>query len=154
MIKKEFDAQATFDAQISRLVPTCTRRKAIDMAAFELNKDNVHLDRLKLQNDMGESVTFSVQQVEALEWFDAEFTECCNQFRVFGRIRLSISLLQAARSIIEAEPVPYKLPLTTVYDKPILVISEGVNHIFLTVWQQEMEWKSTRHTMNPFIRLA
>ena len=154
MKKKECYSQATFHANISRLIVAKTKKQAIEKATYELNKTNIRLDQITLENEIGESKVFSVHQVEEIDWYDVEFTECSNQFRVFGRIRLFIFLLQTDIGINEIEHAVYNLPRTLVYEKPVLVISEGFNHIFLTVLQQKMEWKTILKEIIPLSKLA
>ncbi|QHW29755.1 hypothetical protein GZH47_02140 [Paenibacillus rhizovicinus] len=155
MKKKESNSQAIFEARISRMVITGTKKQAIEKAAYELNKSNLPLDWLTLYNEQGESNEFRVCQVELLEWQDAEFTDAYHQFKVHGRMILTISPRQAAFEHGEPEHGVYRLPQSSLYDKPVIVLSEGMNHYFLTVLQQELKWDSPMiKVVNPLSKLA
>ncbi|QHT60976.1 hypothetical protein GXP70_14145 [Paenibacillus lycopersici] len=155
MRKRDSGTQAIFEAQLSRMVITGTKKQAIHKAAYELNRSNLPLDWLILESEQGESREFRVNQVEQLEWHDAEFTDACHQFKVVGRIVLSISPRQTAFDHEELEQAVYRLPRSSVYDKPVIVLSEGTNHYFLTVLQQNLIWKSTlNNVVNPLSKLA
>lgn len=147
--------QSVFEAHISRIVITSTKKQAIEKAAYELNPSNLPLEWLTLRNEQGESKEFRVSQVNLLEWQDAEFTETCHQFKVLGRIVLSICPRQTASDHGETGLGTYRIPRSSVYDKPVLVLSEGMNHYFLTVLQQEMRWEAPMiNVVNPLSKLA
>jgi hypothetical protein len=154
MNKNESLSQATFQANVTYLVGAKTKKQALEKAANELNTASAHLDQIILENEIGLSKHFTVLQVEEMNWFDVENTEYSNQYRVHGRIRLSISeLKQIDYYINDFEHFSYQIPPTLISDKPVLVISEGLRHIFLTVSQQVMEWNTKEEPM-PLSKLA
>jgi hypothetical protein len=154
MKKNEYLSQATFHANVSYLIGARTKKQALEKAANECNTASTHLDQITLENEIGQSKDFSVLQVEGMEWFDVENAEYSNQYRVYGRIRLSISeLRQTDYYINDFEHHSYKIPPTLIGEKPVLVISEGLRHIFLTVSQQVVEWNSIEESM-PLSKLA
>lgn len=155
MTKRESNPQAIFEACLSRLVIARSRKQAIDTAAYELNKSNLPLDWMTLLNEQGESREFRVGRVELLEWQDAEFTEDCHRFKVLGRIVLTISPRHGALDQSETEQGIYRLPRSSLSDKPVIVLSEGLNHYFLTVLQHDMKWEAPMiKVVNPLSKLA
>ncbi|NBD22524.1 hypothetical protein [Paenibacillus glycinis] len=155
MKKREAYSRATFEAHVSRLVITRTKKQAIEKAAHELNASNLPLDRITLRNELGESKVFSVLQAERLDWYDAEATDSTHQFKAYGRIRLSICTAEGAIDHLDAIRSLYSLPRTSLYDKPVLVISEGLNHFFLTVLRQELNWEAAQFLgVAPISKLA
>jgi hypothetical protein len=154
MKKNESLSQATFQANVSYLIDAKTKKQALEKAANELNTAITHLDQITLENEIGQSKDFSVLEVEGMEWLDVENAEYSNQYRVFGRIRLSISeLKQTDYYINDFEQFSYKIPPNLVGEQPILVISEGLRHIFLTVSQQVAKWNTIEESM-PLSKLA
>ncbi|WP_139305663.1 hypothetical protein [Paenibacillus sp. GP183] len=143
MKKNETLSQATFQANVSCLIGAKTKKHALEKAANEWNKASIHIDPITLENEIGQSKHFTVVQVEQMDWFDVENAECSNQYRVFGRIRLSISeLKQTDYYINDFDQFSYKIPPSLVGKKPVLVVSEGLRHIFLTVSQQVAKWNN------------
>jgi hypothetical protein len=154
MKKNESLSQATFQANVSYLIGAKTKKQALEITANEWNKASAHLDTITLENEIGQSKDFSVLQVEELDWFDVENTEYSNQFRVHGRIRFSISeLKQTDYYINDSKHTSYKIPPTLFSEKPVLVISEGLRHLFLTVSQQVVKWTPIEETL-PLSKLA
>lgn len=117
-------------------------------------KNSIRLPQITLQNNIGTSKIFAVSEVEEMDWYDVEYAVYSNQFRVFGRIQLSICLPQRDNSTNEIEQAVYNLPGTLVYENPVLVISEGFKHVFLTVLHQMMEWKTMFKETMPLGKLA
>jgi hypothetical protein len=154
MKKNESLSKATFQANVSYLIAAKTKKQALEMAANELNTAGTHLDQITLENEIGQSKDFTVLQVEEMDWFDVENTEYSNQYRVFGRIRLTISEpRQKDFYINDFERFTYKIPPNLVSNKPVLVISQGLRHIFLTVSQQVVERNTIEESM-PLSKLA
>ena len=78
-----------------------------------------------------------------------------HQFKAFGRIRLSICIAEGAIDHLDAVRSLYSLPRTSLYDKPVLVISEGLDHFFLTVLRQEFNWEAAQIIgLTPINKLA
>ncbi|KRF44084.1 hypothetical protein [Paenibacillus sp. Soil787] len=142
MEQEDYIAEATFQANISYLIQAQTKKQALEQVAYELNETNIQLNEITLENELGDSNVFMVQEVEKLDWYDVDHTECCNQFRVFGRMQLLIILRKQNDPMKDVEQANYHMPQSLVYGKPVLTISEGYKHIFLTVSQHKMEWKT------------
>ncbi|MGO4273757.1 hypothetical protein AB4Z22_28655 [Paenibacillus sp. TAF58] len=142
MEQEDYITEATFHADISYLIQAQTKKQALDQVAYELDQTNIQLNEITLENELGDSCVFTVQEVEAMDWYDVDHTECCNQFRVFGRMQLLIVLRKQNDSMKDVEQATYHMSQSLVYGKPVLTISEGYKHIFLTVLQHKMEWKS------------
>lgn len=141
-MEQEYDTEATFHANLSYLIQAQTKKQAIEKVTYELNKTNIQLHEITLENDRGDSNVFTVQQVEKMDWYDVEQTDCSNQFRVFGRIQLLIIPRNQSDSKNNIEQTTYHMSQSLVYGKPVLTISEGFKHIFITVSEQKMEWKT------------
>jgi hypothetical protein len=153
-MKNEPLFQATYQADVSYLIGAKTKKQALEKAANEWNTTNIQLDRITLDNENGQSKDFSILQVEQFDWYDAENAEYSNQFRVHGRIRLSMSeLKQSDYHINGFDHTSYKISPTLISEQPVLVISEGFRHIFLTVSEQVLEWKTMDESM-PLSKLA
>lgn len=142
MEHKEHIAEATFQANISYLIQAQTKKQALEQVAYELNKTNIQLNEITLENELGDSNVFTVQAVEKMDWYDVDHTDCSNQFRVFGRMQLLIILRKQSVTWNDVEQATYHMSQSLVYGKPVLTISEGFKHIFLTVSQHKMEWKT------------
>jgi hypothetical protein len=154
LLKNEIVSEAVFTANVSFLLAAKTKKHALEQAVTEWNKANVQLDQITLNNENGRAKDFSVLHVEELDWYDAQQAEYSNQYRVHGRIRLSISEMnQKGYDINDFEQTSYQIPPNFVSEKPVLVISEGLRHLFLTLSQQSIEWKSLEESM-PFSKLA
>ncbi|MDQ0872763.1 hypothetical protein QFZ77_001422 [Paenibacillus sp. V4I3] len=142
MEQEDYIAEATFHANISYLIQAQTKKQALEQVAYELDKTNIQLSEITLENELGDSNVFTVQEVEKMDWYDVDHTECCNQFRVFGCMQLLIVLRKQSDTMKDVEQVTYHMSQLLVYGKPVLTISEGYKHIFLTVSQHKMEWKT------------
>jgi hypothetical protein len=147
-------SQATFQANVSYLISAKTKKHALEKAANEWNTASTHIDPITLENEIGQSKHFTVHQVEEMDWFDVENAEYSNQYRVFGRIRLSISERKRTDYYRkDFEQFSYKIPPSLFSQKPVLVISEGLRHIFLTVSQQVAKWNNIEES-RPLSKLA
>ncbi|MBO7744154.1 hypothetical protein I8J29_08115 [Paenibacillus sp. MWE-103] len=145
MKTRECSSQATFEALISRMVIARTKKEAVEKAAYELNAHNADADRITLRGERGEPFLFIVDKVELLDWHDADLTDCCHQFKVFGRMRLALRPQQTAFDPSgEGERGAFRLPVTSVGDNPVFVLPNGSEPCFLTVLQQSMSWESSR----------
>lgn len=142
MEQEDYISEATFHANISYLIQAQTKKQALEQVAYELDKTNIQLNEITLENELGDSRVFTVQEVEKMDWYDVDHTECCNQFRVFGRMQLLIILRKQSDTMKDVEQSTYHLSQSLVYGKPVLTISEGYKHIFLTVSQHKMAWKT------------
>lgn len=154
MEREEHVAEATFEANISYLIQAQTKKQALEKAAYELNQTNIQLSEITLENELGASNVFMVQEVEKMDWYDADHTDCCNQFRVFGRIGLLIILLKQSDTMNDVGQNTYHMSQSLVYGKPVLTISEGFKHKFITVSQQKMVWKNKLEETMFLIKLA
>ncbi|NRF94474.1 hypothetical protein HQN89_26550 [Paenibacillus frigoriresistens] len=142
MEQEDYIAEATFHANISYLIQAQTKKQALEQVAYELDQTNIQLNEITFENELGDSHVFTVQEVEKMDWYDVNHTEWCNQFRVFGRMQLLITLRKQSDTMKDVEQSTYHLFQSLVYGKPVLTISEGYKHIFLTVSQHKMEWKT------------
>ncbi|KQX56636.1 hypothetical protein [Paenibacillus sp. Root444D2] len=142
MEQEDYIAEATFHANISYLIQAQTKKQALEQVAYELNKTNIQLSEITLENELGDSYVFMVQEVEQMDWYDVDHTECSNQFKVFGCMQLLIILRKQKDTPKDVEQATYRLSQSLVYGKPVLTISEGYKHIFLTVSQHKMAWKT------------
>ncbi|MFC4808551.1 hypothetical protein [Paenibacillus sp. GCM10023250] len=145
MKTRECSSQATFEALISRMVISRTKKEAVRKAAYELNADNADANRITLRGEQGQPLVFFIERVELLDWHDAEMTDCCHQFKVFGRMRLAIRPLQTSFDPSgEPERGGFRLPGTSFGENPVFVLPNGSEPCFLTVLQQTMTWESSR----------
>jgi hypothetical protein len=148
-------SEVIFKAILSQLVIAKTKKQALETAASELNKSNLRMERITLENGRGETKEFKVSQVEMMDWYDVQHTEFSNRFKVYGRIGLSISPVNASEvDPSDSDISEYQLPSSFTLDFPIITLPVGRGNVFLMVLQQLMELKTAVKETSTLTKLA
>ncbi|RKP57323.1 hypothetical protein D7Z26_04935 [Cohnella endophytica] len=139
MIKNDIYAQATLTLNVSFRITARSKTHALEMAAFQVNKENILLDWIQLENIQGIKEILKVECIESILWTQVYSTEYSNQFKVAGSIRL---MLRKDTNKGNLTKTAYRLPRSTIQEKPIWVLPTSYEPIFTQVLHQSLEWNS------------
>jgi len=140
MMKSMPQVKATYTVVFALRVKATSKARAFEHAMCQLGERNLHLDRLRLEDERGTLFAFKVERVESIRWTGAEATGFSHQFRLVGQIRLTISP-DAARP--EALPDllagEYRLPKSKLTGRTVWVIPSAGESAFAQVLGQSFE---------------
>jgi hypothetical protein len=139
MINNDIIAQATLKLNVSFRIAAKSKTHALEMAAFQVNKENILLDWIQLENDQGIKELIKVDNVESILWTHVYSSEYSNQFKVAGSIRL---LLRKEKNKGNLSKAAYRLPKSVIQEKTIWVIPTSYEPVFTQVTSQTLEWNS------------
>lgn len=149
MIKNDTLAQATLKLNVSFRITAKSKTHALEMAFFQVNKENILLDWIQLENDQGIREMFKVDNVESIHWSHVYSSEYCNQYKVIGTIRL---LLRKEKNKGNLSKSAYRLPRSFIQEKTIWVLPTSYEPVFTQVMSQTLEWNSESRESKELMR--
>jgi hypothetical protein len=139
MIKIDKIAHATLNMTVSFRITAKSKSHALEMANFQVNKSNILLDWIQMENDQGNREILKVELVETLDWTHVYSSEYNNQFKVVGSIRL---LLRNEKNKGTLSKNAYRLPRSVTQEGTIWVLPTSYEPVFTQVLNQTLEWHS------------
>ncbi|XEC96080.1 hypothetical protein AB6A23_05830 [Paenibacillus tarimensis] len=131
-----------WDVKVTYLVSASSKEQAVATASLRINEHTVQLDRVTLVDEKGGHTVFRLERVERLQWTKVESTEYNGRYKVFGHIRLALSVKTNAESKDAMRCSTFKLPRSAVHDKPVFVIPAMSEHAFTQVISQSTHWNT------------
>ncbi|WJH35596.1 hypothetical protein MJA45_25095 [Paenibacillus aurantius] len=144
MEKRDTNVYATLQAAVSQQVAAPNKKQALELADFRMNRNNVQLQQVLLQNEIGGKKVFTIEGVEEIRWFDVQLGDYSGRYEVYGHVRVSIRLPVGPEHLIrEIQQTCFYLPRSLVTDKTVWVVPTFSKPVFVRVVHQAMEWKKT-----------
>ncbi|WP_256760965.1 hypothetical protein [Cohnella sp. WQ 127256] len=143
MIKHGILAQAQLNVTFTLLVKAKRRTHALGMADFQLNNENIILDRIQLVNEQGFIQTPKVERIDPIQWITVHSTDYSNLFKVVGQIRLVLSMDRNVEHHVDSLWTrAYKFPRSMIQDRTNWVIPTTHEPAFTQVLSQTLEFNS------------
>jgi len=149
MIKRDIYAQAVLNLTVRFRITAKSKTHALEMADFQVNKENILLDWIQLENDQGSREILKVDRVESILWNHVYSSEYSNQFKVVGSIRL---LLRKEKVEGHLYKTAYRLPRSIIHENTTWVIPTSFEPIFSQVLNQTLEWNSEPRKSNVLLK--
>ncbi|QTH44213.1 hypothetical protein J4772_07415 [Cohnella sp. LGH] len=140
MMRHTYLEPAVLNVVFALRVKAASKAKAFESAMCQLSERNLCLDRIRLADEQGKTIWFSVERVEAIRWTAVVSTGFSHQFQVHGQIRLEIAPERSAATPLPLPPSgDYRFPGSRLSDKPIWVIPTVGEPAFAHVLNQTLE---------------
>lgn len=143
MIKSSSLARVTMNVTFSYLITAKKKSHALMMADFNINEENIIMDRIKLVDEQGKKKILKVDRVDSIRWISVELSEYSNQFRVMGQMHLTLSLdMLPEQDSDKLRITAYRFPRSIIQDKAVLVIPTTNEPAFTQVLSHSLELKA------------
>jgi hypothetical protein len=140
MINSGLYSQGTLDVTFSIMVKAKRKAHALEMADYQMNEQNIQLDRIQLVNEQGNKKWVKVGLVESIHWLLVDSCDYTNLFKVIGQIRLVLYIDLRAEHYEENIWNPaYRLPHSNLQDRTVWVIPTSNEPAFTQVLSQSLE---------------
>jgi len=140
MMRHTYLEPAVLNVVFALRVRAASKSRAFESAMCQLSERNLCLDRIRLTDEQGKPIWFSVERIAAIRWTAVVSTGFSHQYQVHGQIRLVIA---PERNSATPLPVPpsgeYRIPGSKLSDIPVWVIPTVGEPAFAHVLSQSLE---------------